>query len=405
VTFPNDPYLVPFLIPEEAANPAEGAAPSRVTSELLQSARMIQDAGERSMALQRIANGAIASDQMILAHHTLEEAVSAASNVTVPLVRDQRLIALVYSLNALTDALLRKDRTEPTRALEAEAAEIEALPKRPESTVLVRMARLEWRRAVYLASVIGNPTYRNEMLYRVAESEASGSATIANEYVLAPEQESLGNRPGPGRAAADRKDRETYRKLADTILVEAWDVAKKIDRLIWKNRAMVRIALSASDSGQQKRGVELSRGIPNAESRAEALLLLAESQCRHDQGEAATATYQAAVEAVASIQQAGLRGVIAGILIDNLIAAGRFEDARLSVVVYPEESDRFVALSLIAEAQGRRGRAESARRWIATEAPEGYRPALYRRVAAGVLWAVEQERNREFLRGDTLPGR
>ena len=46
--------------------------------------------------------------------------------------------------------------------------------------VLIRMARLEWKRGVYLASIIGNPTYRNEMLYKVAESEASGSATIAN---------------------------------------------------------------------------------------------------------------------------------------------------------------------------------------------------------------------------------
>ena len=29
VSFPTDPYLVPFLLPEEAANPVEGKAPSR----------------------------------------------------------------------------------------------------------------------------------------------------------------------------------------------------------------------------------------------------------------------------------------------------------------------------------------------------------------------------------------
>ena len=33
--------------------------------------------------------------------------------------------------------------------------------------------------------MIGNPTYRNEMMYKVAESMASGSASIANEYVQA----------------------------------------------------------------------------------------------------------------------------------------------------------------------------------------------------------------------------
>ena len=62
------------------------------------------------------------------------------------------------------------------------------------------MARLEWQRAVYLASIIGNPTYRNEMLYKVAESEASGSATIANEYMRASETDSLAGLPAPARA-------------------------------------------------------------------------------------------------------------------------------------------------------------------------------------------------------------
>ena len=76
---------------------------------------------------------------------------------------------------------------------------------------------------------------------------------------------------------------QEFTKLADGILVDSFDVATKIDRLIWKYRAMVRIALLAADSGQYSRGVELSRGIDNAESRAEAMLLLAESQCRHGQ--------------------------------------------------------------------------------------------------------------------------
>ena len=54
-----------------------------------------------------------------------------------------------------------------------------------------------------------------------------------------------------------------------------------------------------------------------------------------------------------------------------------------------------MALGAIAKAQGRRGLAAAARRWIATEAPEAYRSALYRRVATGVLWSVENERSKE----------
>ena len=77
-------------------------------------------------------------------------------------------------------------------------------------------------------------------------------------------------------------------------LTPSWSIrssdAKKIDRLIWKYRAMVRIAFLAADSQQYSRGVELARGIENGESRAEAMLILAESQCRPgvNQNEAAT---------------------------------------------------------------------------------------------------------------------
>jgi hypothetical protein len=147
----------------------------------------------------------------------------------------------------------------------------------------------------------------------------------------------------------------------------------------------------------------LSRGIDNAESRAEAMLLLAESQCRHGHNDAATPAYEAAARAVASIQQEGLRGVLAGFLVDSLIAVGRFDDARACVVCYPEESEKFVALGAIAESQGRRGGAEAARRWIASEVPPQYRPTLYRRVTTGILAAVEQNRSRESLRSEPAP--
>ena len=118
-----------------------------------------------------------------------------------------------------------------------------------------------------------------------------------------------------------------------------------------------------------------------------------------DDQEAATPIFELAATAVASIQQRGLRGVLTGFVVDSLIASGRFDDARASVVIFPEESERFVALGQIAEAQGRRGAAESARKWIASsETPEAYRPALYRRVTAGVLWSVEQNRSAETSR-------
>jgi hypothetical protein len=399
VTFPNDPYLIPFMTMEQPGAQADARVPDKVTEDLLRNARLIKTPGERSLALQRIANGAIQSNQLNLAHHVLEEAASASAEIDIPLMRDQRLIAIVTSLTFLTDALLRRSRenlnlNDPL-AVTADAPEPapapDALPKRPDTNVMIRIAQLEWNRAVYLASNIGNPTYRNEMLYRVAESVAAGSTSLAIDFIKPSENETSANRPTP----STEERNAAHRKLADTLLVDSWEVAKKIDRLIWKYRCMIRIALSAADSRQYARAVELCRGIDNAEARAEAMLTLAESQCRHKQNQEATTAYGLAAEAVAAVHQEGLRGVLAGFLLDSLIATGRFEDARACIGLYPENSQRVVALGAIAESQGRRGLAESARKWISTEIVEQYRPVLYRRVTAGALWAIEQNRGRD----------
>jgi hypothetical protein len=412
VTFPTDSYLLPFMTLERAGMQSNPKAPTVVTDALLNDARLIATPEERSLALQRIANGAIASNQLILAHHILEEATTVTSDVKVPLVRDQRLIALVKTLTFLTEAFLREGHLiiEPLDS----APRPEALPKRVDSQIAIRTARLEWKRGVYLAQLIDNPTYRNEMLYRVAESEASGSASIANEFIrpiesdLPPLREPTtpGAAPKPEPTPKQLEDRrreraaenEGYKKMADVVLAESAEVAKKIDRLIWRYRGMVRIALLAADSGQYARGFEVARQIENAEARAEAMLVLAEAESRHNQLDAATASYTQAARAVSMIPQDGLRGVLAGFLIDSLITTGRFDDARASIVLYPEQSQRLVALELIAQSQGQRGAAESARKWIAREVPEEFRPTLYRRVVTGELSATEQNRSAELMR-------
>lgn len=390
VRFPNDPYLIPFMTMAGEGGAIDPNLPTGVTPELVKNAKLIGTVDERSLALQRIANSAISSNQLFMAHQILEDAVSSAVAVQTPLVRDQRLIAIVTSLTILNDALLREGQ-KGTLAPPPADLKPEAVPKRPDPGVLIRLARLEWNRAAYLAGLIGNPTYRNEMLYRVAESEASGSASIANEFI----EDDL-DPAKPDKARADRN--KAYQTAADEELVDSYNVASKIERPIWRYRAMVRIALQASDSRQYDRGFEFSRKIGNPESRTEALLLIAEALCRHDRQDRATPVYEEAAAAAASIQQEGLRGVITGFLVDSLIAAGRFDDARACVVIYPEESQQLVALGAIAESQGRRGGAESARRWIAADVPAAYRPTLYRRVVAGYLWAIEQNRGRGFAK-------
>src|SRR5271166_6192478 len=88
----------------------------------------------------------------------------------------------------------------------------------------------------------------------------------------------------------------------------------------------------------------------------------------------------------------GLRGVLTGYLVDSLISTGRFEDARACLVLYPTASERFVAMGAIAESEARRGSAARAREWIARDAPESYRPSLYRRVNSGALAKIGTSR-------------
>jgi hypothetical protein len=413
VRFPNDPFIVPFEVLEQpGAN--DPNAPTQVTPEILKNARLIASPEERSLALQRIAQGATSRGQFFLAHRTLEEAISATSLVNEPLVRDQRLIALVTSLNKLADALLFAGRQKrsvldlppsppatpvpaPARTPEnpappqptpakpatpnaqpgapAAPTRAEPLPGPVDKDQLMHMVRLDWKRAIYLAELINDPTYRNEMLYEIADRQADGSRIIANE--------------------TQEADSQATFKLADELLVDAFGVTKKIDRLIWRYRALYRISLQAADSLQYARGVEIARNIDNGETRAEALLVLAASQCRNNQNQAATATYQHAAQAVATVKQEGLRGVLAGLLVDSLIMTGRYEDARACTSLYPMESSRLVALGSIAKSQASRGAAESARKWIASEIPEQYRPILYRQVTTGILDSIEQNRPKE----------
>jgi hypothetical protein len=421
VSFPNDPYLVPFMELEQPYAVSDPKAPTRIPNDLLKSARTISSPEERSLALQRIANGAIAGKQLFLAHQVLEEAISATSEVKVPLVRDQRLMKIVESLTQLTDAMLLQGRLimNDSTGVEGEVR-LDPLPKgASDPGVLIRTSRLEWKRALYLAEIIGNPTYRNEMMYKVAESMASGSASIANEFVSAtiPDPSRTQAPPAPAAPAAPNAkpavaapaegprrddpakpkppDTAALKKAADEVLIESFDAAKKIDRLIWRYRAMARIALLAADSKQYSRGFELARGIENGESRGEAMLLLAEAQARDDQDDGATAAYDEAARAVATVQQEGLRGVLAGFIVDSLIASGRFQDARKCVVLYPNQAQRLVALGAVAESQGRRGGADTARKWIAAEIPEEFRATLYRRVTTGFLTAIEQNRGKE----------
>ncbi len=384
VRFPDDPSLAPFLTMEETAG-VPGGRGVRITPEMIDNAKLISEPGERGRILLQIARGAILGSQLTLANRAVEEAAAAAVDEPNRLIHDQLIISIVTVAGLLSDSLLRE--AKPQLQLFPGESEGAKAPERMTPDVAIRLARLEWRRAAYMARQIRNPTYRSEYLDRAIENMAVGSAVVALEF---------------GRPRGDRTDeavddeRALFARQADEILLEGAELAQGIDRPIWKNRAMERLATAAGESSQYERATDLANRIRNAEARARALVLVAEFQARKGRDADATRSYTLAAEAVASIQQRGLRGVLSGILIDSLISTGRFQDARAALVLYPSDAERFVAMGAIAESLGARRMEDDARGWIENEAPAEYRSTLFRRLSNGLLRAMSEDRAREF---------
>ena len=390
VRFPDDPGLAPLLGSEDRLGPAGSNPAALVSPELIDNVRMITETYDRSRALQELAREAILSNQLLLAHRTLLQASTAALEERNALRHDQLIIEIITTTGQLTETLIREGRTQLTM-LEPQEGRPEPLPQRLNPKLSIRLARLEWQRARVLARAIINPTYRSEYLARVAEGLGRDSSRVVLEYVRrsdldsAPQAEKL--------TEAEIKDVE---KSADDYLVEAQQVCQEIERPIWKNTALERTAINAGESQQYPRAFSIARSIQNAEARSQALILVAESQCRHRQAVEATKTYAEVSEAVARVDLDGLRGVLTGYLVDSLISTGRFEDARACLVIYPTASERFVAMGAVAESEARRGSAERARQWIASDAPPAWRPVLYRRVNSGVLAKIGNSRQSLF---------
>jgi hypothetical protein len=363
---------------------ATGSPDYSTVSEIhLRYASVIPNPGDRSLTLSRIASAATFNNQLEMADRALTDASVAAQQMPVSMVRDQRLISIITSLLYLGEAHLREGRTDIT--IPDATGAPSPLPKL-DRVELIRRAMRDTLRAGQLADQISNPTYRSELLYRVADGLAYNSQSIVNEY---PRLES-----GSGKDARGLDN--SYESLPDQMIQEAANIAQRIERPVWHDRGLVAVATAAAESRQFSRALNVARRIPPPEVRTDALLKIAETQARRGDPQGATSTYREAAEAVASIPLADPRAVLAGVLIDNLISVGRFDDARASVNLFPDQARRMVALGAIAESQGRRGAARSALAWINAEVQPQYRSQLYRRVSNGVVAAIENNRTRDL---------
>ena len=354
-------------------------------------AQLVTENYDRSRAMEEVAREAILSNQLLLAHHILEQAATAALKEENSLRHDQLIIEAITTTALLTETLIREGKCSPCCSNPTTRDRADSPETGPEASH--RLALLEWQRAAFLARQIDSPTYRSEYLARVVEGMGKDSTRIVIEYVRIPDRTSN---------ELARRTRSRRRSLPNR-------------RMTCWSRPPGSQPRSSDPSGETRpstpppspRASRNSSPAPRASPatsriprRARHSCWSPKSQCRQNQDEQATKTYSEVVDAVARVQQNGLRGVLTGYLVDSLTRPGRFEDARAALVLYPTESERFVALEAIAESQGRRGAAASAREWIAQEARPEYRSALYRRVNSGVLTAIETERSSLYLGKD-----
>ena len=386
---------------------------STVSPDLFLDARSVADPGERALALVRIGETAIFSKQYDDAHTALFEAGPAALAERNPLIREQRLSAIVDTLLHLAeermgengDVDLSAPLPDPTKtpitppapippqpspsdspslAPKPPTPEEAPVPPGPDRDTRLRAALPEWAEAVKLANKIDLPTPKVEALFRIVESEAFSSQRLITDPLRL-----SGGRPDPSKIDPQ------LRKFTDYLLYSSAQHALMIERPIWRNYAISTIVANAAASSQFTRGFQIARAIAQPEARTDALIRLAEGQALNGRPGEATAAYEEAARSVAMIPQEDPRETLVGVLIDSLISYGRFDDARACVPIYAFPSRQLVALSAVAESQGRRGLAESARQWIATENP-AFRPLLYRKVNDGILASIEQNRSKDL---------
>jgi len=244
----------------------------------------------------------------------------------------------------------------------------------------------EWGRAVELATRIQDTTARTEALFRIVESEAFSSQRLITDPLRQPS----GGRPDPASLPAE------LRSYIDNLLASAARHANMIERPIWRNYATYSIVSNAAASSQFPRGFQIARAIAQPEARTNALIRLAEGQALNARPNDATAAYAEAARSVMLIPQDDPRETLIGVLIDSLISFGRFDDARACVPLYATDGRRLIALSAVAESQGRRGLSESARIWISRDVPPTFRAQLYRKVNDGILASIEQNRSKDL---------
>lgn len=358
----------------------------RIDQELLENIQQIRSPDERVLALVRAAAYKTALKEFDVARRALDRASDSALQVSETLRRDLRLIGVAEHYARLAYEMVDLEALiEPASSSLLE----EETPVQPERRLeLIRSAYDCMQQAHRLAKLVTRTSYANEAFFSLSERSSNLGQSIGDVAIIrADSRQDL---------AIINKD---LRELADAFIVQGAQISRENPSAPWRDRGLVAVVGSAADSNQFDRGLEIAGGIPTPEVRAEAMIRLAEAESLRASAAEATKAYQLAARAIASIHIADLRSTLANVLIDSLIAAGRFPDARRAIVLYPDTRRQLEALGAIAESMGSRGMGDQAREWINREVADQYRDQLLRQVNDGVLSSLENFRVETFVGG------
>lgn len=371
---PDNPALIPydFIGPRRASGPPRPGDPAtpELTSEelselykqLYANALRLTDAEVRVRALDRLARSEIFGNKLDDAIEAIRAAGDAVATLPNGTVKNIRLVSLVTTSTNLSDGLIRESVEENTE----------------DRYAWVEKAKGVWDRAANMADSITNPDLRSEMMSRVALDISEDAQTIASKVSEYQQANDLDN---------ERKKR--YEAALDELFDLAISINERVPMTVWRNEVAEKIATKSALALRFDRALKAARTIRQNAPRALALARVAEALARYERPEQATEAFIETAQAAAAVKEESVRHVVAGDLVDRLIALGRFRDARMATYLYGDDESRMRALGAVAENQARRGRPNQAIAWINAEIAPENRSVLIKRVQDGTVQSIQ----------------
>lgn len=370
----DDPALIPydFIGPPKfigPPRPGDREAPEMnpeqmklLSEQLFNNANRLTNPDVRVRALDRLARSEIFGNKLDEAIRTINAASQAIDNLPNGTIKNVRLVSLVTTSTNLTDSLIR------------EAVE----PKTQNRREWVDKAIAVWRQGADLAGKMTNVDLQSEMMSRVSFDISEDAQTIAAKVDEFEQTNDLNN-----------EQKKKYEEALDELFDLAIEINQRVPMSVWRNETAQKIAIKSALALRFEKALNAARTIRQNAPRALALARVAEALARFNRPQEATEIFNETGQVAAAVQEVSVRNVVAGDLVDRLIALGRFRDARMAVYLYEDDDLRLRALGAVAENQARRGLAHQAVKWINAEIAPEHRSVLVKRVQDGTLNSLQ----------------